>query len=277
MLMVKLWILPVLLFAATAISCSMVEEDRDDCPCWYTIDLTEVDGRVANLQLWLFDKHGKLILNKELQGAPYGKCEVMVKRGSVVCSVWGNVSQKSLLHNDGTINSCYSKADSCSSDPLFNYVAVVDAGTDAVYDTVRLTKEYAAVDFTLKGSILEGGPYELAMRMNTAGRQMNGDFVLGESSIFSSHSDASDGEYRFMFNMMRQKSIEELEVTLLSLADGGRRVVMKFPFGKWLVTSGYDADAPDMEDITMVLDLATGSLYVKTEDWQTLLPVRIEI
>lgn len=275
--MVKLWNLPVLILAALASSCSMIGEDRDECPCWYTIDLTEVDGRVENLRLWLFDHRGNTLESMELDAPPYGKYEVKVERGRVFCSVWGNISEKSRLHDDGTVGSYYSKADSCSSDPLFNYMAVVDADSDLVCDTVRLRKEYAVVNFTLKGTIGSDGPYELETVMSTVGRYLDGGYIRGLSNTYSYSEEIEEGVYKFGFDMMRQENMDELKLRIFSLAGGKKMVVKEFPLGKWLLMSGYDATALDMADISVVLDLAVGQLSVRTEDWQSALHVGIEI
>ena len=80
-LMKKLWIVLVLLSAAIICSCSVVEENRDNCPCWYTIDLTEVDRSMQNLHLWIFDEEGMLICRDSLHKGAYGEYEVKVTYG----------------------------------------------------------------------------------------------------------------------------------------------------------------------------------------------------
>ena len=275
--MKKLWKVPVLLIAAIISACSTIEEDRSLCPCWYTIDLTEVDRSVQNLYLWIFNQDGTMICNDTLQSGSYGKYEVKLDKGESYCYIWGNLIDSTILYNDHSYGSYFIKQDSCSSDPLFHYAKVLNTSGESGCDTVSLNKEYAQVNFTLKGELKVKGQLVMDINMHTRGRYIHGGFVEGNNIIHTFPQRADGDSSLFRFKMMRQESFEDVTATIAAVVDNEKFVVKHFPFGKWLVASGYDARAQNLGDITMELDLALGLLSIKSDHWQSVLPVKIEM
>ncbi|MBR7157818.1 MAG: hypothetical protein IKD16_05420 [Bacteroidales bacterium] len=275
--MKKLWRVPVLLLAAIVSSCSIIEEDRSICPCWYTIDLTEVDRSMQNLHLWVFNQDGILLYCDTLQNGAFGKYEMKLDKGKAFCYIWGNLLDGTILENRGNVNSYFVKAGDCSSDPLFKYSSVFDTSGETGIDTVFMNKEFANVDFTLKGKLKSREQLELRVDMKTVGRYIHGGYMEGENAVLSSAEFLGEDYSLFKFRITRQEHFEQIMATITALVEGDRYLIKYFPLGEWLISAGYDPMATNMADITMELDMALGILSVRTANWQTILPVNIEI
>lgn len=275
--MKKLWRVPVLFLAATVSSCSIIEEDRSICPCWYTIDLTEVDRSMQNLHLWVFNQDGILLYCDTLQNGAFGKYEMKLDKGKAFCYIWGNLLDGTMLENTGNVNSYFVKAGDCSSDPLFQYSSILDTSGETGIDTVFMNKEFAHVDFTLKGELKSREQLELRVDMTTVGRYIHGGYMEGENAVVSSAEFLGEDYSLFKFRITRQEHFEQMSATITARVEDERYLIKHFPLGEWLISAGYDPMATNMADITMELDMALGILSVRTANWQTILPVIIEI
>ena len=267
----------MLLSAAIICSCSTINEDRTKCPCWYTIDFTEVDRRVSNLHLWIFDENGVEICRDSLHGGDYGEYNVELGRGKAYCYVWGNILNSTSLHEKVSLDSYFVKADNCSSDPLYFYAAVMETAREQGYDRVELHKEYARVDFTVKGNIGYKWPLQMEILLQENGRYVNGGFVKEPGSVYANSQILETNNHIFTFIIMRQSSLGGIVARITAVDDGKEAVVKELPFGQWLISAGYDMNARDLEDIKIELDIAMGILSIKCAGWQRVQPVKIEI
>ena len=73
----------------------------------------------------------------------------------------------------------------------------------------------------------------------------------------------SDGSDTFFVNLPRQ-----WDDSLLMKVDTGDKVVKTFPLGQYIRESGYDWNTPDLEDITIDLDIAVTHLSVVIQGWE---------
>ena len=275
--MKRLWNVPVILLAAIICSCSTIEEDRDICPCWYTIDFTEVDRSVQNLHLWIYDENGKLLCRDSLENGAYGRYDVKLERGKAYCYVWGNFSDSTIIFGEPLKDAYFIKADSCSSDPLFHYSKVLQTGAEWGCDTVMLQKEFAILDFTLKGKLEYKEQLQIEIVQSVCGRYVYGGFVEGKSHIYAYPQHLDDDSSQFRLRMMRQSSLDGI-VAIITALDGDERVVIReFPLGEWLDALGYDMNAKNLADIVVELDLAIGDVSIMVDNWQVVLPGKIEI
>ncbi len=276
-IVMKLWRVPVLLSAAVICSCSSITEDRNQCPCWYTIDFTEVDRSVQNLHFWIYDDDGVLMCRDSLYSGEYGKYKVELGRGIAHCYVWGNISHSTAIYDKPASDSYFVKADSCSSDPLYHCSKVMDTDGEDGYHAVILHKEHARVEFVIKGNIKYKEELQLELDMPENGRFVNGDFIRESGSIYAYPQIMDNNNHIFKFTIMRQSLLHGIIARITAVVEGKRVLVKEFPLGEWLILSGYDMSSRDLEDIVVELDMSIGALCVRCAGWESVLSVKIEI
>lgn len=273
----KLWNVPVLLLAAIICSCSTIKEERSLCPCWYTIDFTEVDRSLQHLYLWIFNQEGILLCCDTLSGEEYGKYNVKLDKDKAYCYVWGNISQNSCWNESQDMNSYFTKADSCSSDPLFHYAKVLDTSDETGGEIVVLQKEYALVELVVKGKFEYSQQLQLEIIQPERGRYLHGGFVEGKSVIYAEPELLESDFSKFEFRMMRQSSLDGIIATITALRGDKRVVLKKIPLGEWLENFGYNIRAKNMADIKIEMDLAVGIVSIMIDNWQIVLPENVEM
>lgn len=265
------------LSVALICACSDIKENRSVCPCWYTVDLTGVRQDVRNLHFWFFDDKDRLLYRDSLSGGVYEKYNVELTRGRVRCCIWGNLSEGTLLDDDGTPNSTLLKVGDLSSDSLFHYFKELDATSEFCNDTVRLKKEYAVVDFIVKGDIISDDHLQLRINSTTGGRYIDGRFIEENVSTVSLPVEEKESFSKFCFRLMRQRSLRRVGAQIYAWQDGVVKLVKELPLGVWLEESGYNMSADNLADISVELDFVTSTVTVKMGAWQVTKPVDFEI
>ena len=262
---------------ALAISCSTIEEDRMGCPCMYRIDFSKVDTQIGNLYLWFFDSKGKPLLMDTLASSEYGDIyEVGLKRGTVGFYVWGNVLENTLLENQFTSDPFLRKGGGFRADPLYSYRKSLDTAGEDGSDVVIVRKEYADLGIILKGGAGQECGFVVRLDCGTSGRYVDGRFLEEDVSLFAPLAEG-DGSCSASFRLMRQKSLRELRMSICREDDLEFCVLDDFPVGELALASGYDMEADDLQDITVVADISAGTVVLRTEDWETVIYVDVRL
>jgi hypothetical protein len=133
---------------------------------------------------------------------------------------------------------------------------------------VTLHKEYCMLTVSMKASFgAAARPYRIRLEGNVSGCLMDGTPAEGLFSCFSSPS--AGGLCHLNVPRQRDGSLR-LEVHFLDSDE-----VRSFPVGKYILDSGYDWTAPDLEDVDVEMDFSRSSLTVGTSKWKKTLSFEI--
>lgn len=262
---------------AVLISCSTIEEDRKGCPCWYTIDFSQVDTQIEKLYLWFFDQDGAPLLRDTLDSSQYGDIyEVELKRGNVGFYVWGNVLDNTTLESPFTSDPFLKKGEGPHADPLYSYNKILDTGGEGGNDVVIVKREYADLEIVLKGGTVEGSGFWIKLDCGTSGRYVDGRFLEQAISLLAEASEESNG-YSAGFRLLRQSSLQQLKMSVCRSPEAGNYFIEDFPIGELMLECGYDMSGDNLQDIMVVVDVSAGRVILCTEDWETIIYVDIRL
>ena len=256
-------------------------EDRSDCPSWFSLNFSQVDPNIKQLHIWFTDNDsGEMLLVDTVYSSQYNNYyEVTLPRvDHLKCYVWGNINSSTVLTEDYSVNTSLIKKDNVSSDSLFFYCSEpMSTRKEFVYDTVRLNKEFANIDFILIGTPQKGDDINIDVECTTHGQYIDRRFIYGTSHILVDDKETIEGNSLFRFRLNRQENLEELKVKIQGKVDGNDVVIESFPLGAFLIKSNYNMTTINLKDVTVILDLSYNLVNIKIEDWVTIYPVDIEI
>ena len=263
---------------AFIISCTSIKEDRRECPCWFSVDFSKVSHDIENIHLWLFDEDGELLKRDTLSVPDYNNvCEIELKRGTVGFYVWGNIS------GDTEINKPFSRGaslkivkDSSHADCLFRYSNLLDTSGEEGYDTVWMHKEHLNLEIVLEGGTVAGEEFFIQLYCGTSGRYLDGGFT-NTGNIVRTKLESKNGNYAANFRIWRQRSLEELKMSIFSKGTNSSCIVEEFRLGEYILKSGYDMSEEELKDLKVLLDISSDRIIIETDKWQIVMPVKIEL
>ena len=253
--------------AALLLSCS-IREDRTECPCFLTLDLAGVesaslmDAGVDSLVVTICAEDGfyakeafRLRDNVQEYSAAVPKSRVDVL---VACGTGNHRFDPSGVH--------IPEGSECPVLYLFGETFVADAGD--MRRTVSLHRNYCMLSVSMKTSFgARARPYRISLEGNVSGYLMDGTPEEGFFNCFSSPS--SDGLCRLRIPRQLDASLR-LEIDFLDTGE-----VRTFPVGEYILDSGYDWKAPDLEDISLEMDFSRSSLTFTISKWKKTLSYEI--
>ena len=239
-------LLPVLLVP----SCS-VKEDRSACPCALTIELTSLPVRPVVL---------------DVAGEGFSLTEVVhadtvlvlpVPKGELTVSAVGGA----LAEGDGSIHIPLGE----EAPPFYLFYADVStAASEQVVLPVLLHKQFCTLELLFSGPSGYGPPFEVEVEGPVSGWLPSGEPLVLSSESGASFSrrllPGSDG--RATLRLPRQGDDSLLMHIVFS-----DRIVRTFALGSYIAASGYDWTAPDLEDLTLRVDISVTSVTVSTDLW----------
>lgn len=257
---VKLSAVVLALLTMMSVACS-VKEKRCDCPCYLMMDFSKVDSvSVPSVSIGMHSADG-FQKTMELGCEKYGRPLVVeVPRSDIFINAVSD--DRGLFGAHGLV---IPQGEQCP--PLYMHSSKVNTEKDTVTDTVVLHKNYCALSV---GMIADGKsqPFQIGVKGNVCGyeddgRPMGGDFLV----IHSLPAGNLD-----VINLPRQK---DSSLSLQILDDG--QVVREFALGEYMVSSGYDWTAPDLEDVEVKVDFALAEVAIRINEWETRYVYGVEI
>ena len=224
-------------------SCS-IKENRAECPCALTLELTGLPVRPVVLGV---------------VGEGYSFTEVIhtdtvlvlpVPKGELAVSSVGGA----LAEGDWSVRIPVGE----EAPPLYLFHADVSAGDEQVVLPVLLHKQFCTLELLFKGPPGYGPPFEVAVEGAFGGWQPDGSPAPG---AFSRRLlPGSDG--RAVLRLPRQGDDSLLMHIVFS-----DQVVRTFALGSYIAASGYDWSAADLEDLTLHVDISVTSVTITTDLW----------
>ncbi len=240
-----------LLCVLLTVSCS-VKEDRTDCPCSLFVELESLPPS-AKAQL-SFSSEGFYDSRTALQDT---SLMVQVPKTDVLVLAISGASPG----DDGRVR--IPLGFECP--PLHLFAGEVDARGERAELTARLHKHYCLLELEFSGPPGWGEPYWTEIRGEVNGIEMDGSPSEGE---FSCRLDSG-----FSCRLPRQ-SPDRLLWLDIAMPD---RVVRTFNLARFMLDAGYDWTAPDLEDMTLHIDLSVSEISFRTDNWSTVIPIAFEI
>lgn len=276
-------------------SCS-IKEDRNGCPCWMTVDLSDVaesrwkspevqsniehqdvtkspesrSNVAENVLLRLRGNSDEDVVEYEYQmteavRADAGTLEYEVPRGSVgVSAVAFSRRGTGRAGNDGDeIRIPVGE----QMDSLYGFFKMYHTRCESVLCDVELHKEFCTVSFTL-GEEGYSSPYDIEVWGNVAGvsawdlMPLDGDFLFAPS--------LENGVYQVRVPRQVDNSLE-----LVMLEDS--EIVDQLPLGEYIARSGYDWAAEDLADVSVALDLEMQQVMITVSGWDGVVVMDIVI
>lgn len=248
------------------LSCT-VKEDRAECPCFLTIDMGGVEsaglmGAGADSLVVQVGSEGDFYVREAFHLRDniqeYTVAIPKTRTGVLVTCAAGR-----LVHDRGGIHipegsECpvvYMSADSFAA----------DAGE--MRRTVSLHRNYCVLTVRMKTSFnAQARPYRIMLEGNVSGYLMDGS---PEEGFFSSFSSSSGGPCHLRIPRQRDGSLR----LVLDFPDSGE--IRSFPIGEYILDSGYDWSAPDLEDIDVEMDFSRSSITFTISKWKKTLSFEI--
>ena len=297
-------------------SCS-IKEDRDGCPCWMTVDLSDVaESRWKSPEVQSgIDYHSvtkslksrsnvaenillRLRGNSDEDAVEYeyqmteevkvssGALEYEVPRGTIGVSV---IEMPDRVGHDGIAG--YDGDEiripvGEQMDSLYGFFKMYHTRCESVLCDVDLHKEFCTVSFTL-GDEGYSSPYDIEVWGNVAGvsawdlMPVKGDFRYAPVQ--------KNGVYQVRVPRQEDNS---LELVMLEMPDqvgragrspvgagddGERTVVDRLPLGEYIARSGYDWTAENLEDAHIALDLENQQVMITVSGWDGVVVMDIVI
>ena len=267
---IYIMIMTVMMF----LSSCFVKEDRDECPCWMTV---EMPGQVRHDSAVILRLHGNYDEGamdyaykiSESIKADVGILEYEVPRGSVGVSV---VNPARLAVPVGE-----------QMDSLYGFFKMYHTRCESVKCDIELHKEFCTVSFTLVDEHYES-PYDIEVRGNVSG--VSPWDLVPVSGAFKYAPVAEEGVYRLRIPRQVDASLELVMLEMPGQAgydgvrtedDGERAVVSRLPLGEYIIRSGYDWSATDLSDVSVALDLEKQQVMVTVSGWDEIVVMDVVI
>ena len=273
-------------------SCS-IKEDRDGCPCWMTVNLSDfVESRWKSPEVQSNIEHQDVTKSPEsrsnvaenvllrLRGnsdedaveyeyqmteavrADAGTLEYEVPRGSVGVSA---VNPVRLTIPVGE-----------QMDSLYGFFKMYHTRCESVLCDVELHKEFCTVSFTL-GEDGYTSPYDIEVWGNVAG--VSAWDLMPLKGKFRYAPVQKNGVYQVRVPRQEDNSLEMVMLEMPDQVehDGERVVVDRLPLGEYIARSGYDWTAEDLADVNVALDLEMQQVMITVSGWDGVVVMDIVI
>lgn len=283
-------------------SCS-IKEDRDGCPCWMTVDLSDVaESRWKSPEVQSsIDYHSvtkslksrsnvaenillRLRGNSDEDAVEYeyqmteevkvssGALEYEVPRGAVGVSA---VNPVRLTIPVGE-----------QMDSLYGFFKMYHTRCESVLCDVELHKEFCTVSFTL-GDEGYSSPYDIEVWGNVAG--VSAWDLMPVKGEFRYAPVQKNGVYQVRVPRQVDNSLEMVMLEMPDQVghdgrspvragdDGERTVVDRLPLGEYIARSGYDWTAEDLADVNVALDLEMQQVMITVSGWDGVVVMDIVI
>lgn len=245
-------------------SCS-VKEVRDGCPCLLRLDLDEVvEGGVFTRAVTTMGPCTDRPIGQEMinvpvyEGIGYERSVPRrLVRASVVCGFKNSVFRSDTLRVGNDM----------PADPIMAFAVSRECAGETELVHVSLHKQFCRMTFDIEGED-DLSSYPFALRVRAACNGLNLYDLQPVDGEFSAIAQENpDGKLSLI--VPRQKD-NELSLELLdedSLSRGEEVVVWTMDIGRKLASSGYDWNDPDLDDVTVRIDLSHVTFSLGVVPW----------
>ena len=235
-------LLPTLFLLA---SCS-VKEDRTSCPCALVLELSSLPASPVVL-----GAAGEGFSCTEVVHSDTLLVLPVPKTSELDISAVGGA----LAEGDGSIRIPEGE----EAPPLYLFHATVSTVAEQVTVPVLLRKEFCRLELIFTGPSGYGPPFEVEVEGSFCGWLPDGRPAPG---LFS-HRLLPGSDGHAALRLPRQGDDSLLMHIVFS-----DQVVRTFALGYYIGASGYDWTDPDLEDLTLHVDISVTSVTISTDLWE---------
>lgn len=270
---IKRYVTTVLGFAAvllSAQSCDTIWQDRDKCPAVISVATEGLPPSLGILDIWLFDSDGTLAAKDTVATGISGYVKrIKVKRsGRMGCYIWGGIGGNTKSGTGGEESSFLWNTGTATADSLRFFGEEFSAAGDEVAVNPVMHKYFASVDVKFV-SVAPDENISIDLTGNSCGYTTAGKVLGGE--LFQRNICTAAAGCGFV--LLRHTDPERLRMNL-SFGEGLMEP-FEFKLGHYLAEMRYDMESPDMEDITLIFDLAEMKTFIQFGNWTMTVPVEI--
>lgn len=242
-------------------ACS-VKENRSECPCFLIVDFSETE--VTEMKYAEVNAAGQegFLYEAEIPASQYGERHVIaVPRTGVFLNVsYG--SESSFSPEKGFVI-----APGRNFPPLYLYSSYLDTNAETVKAKVKMHKEHCRINIRMKAA--SGSyPFSILVKGDVCGVGIDGLPVPGPFS----YAPTMDGDGSCSVIVPRQTSSSlTLEIV------GENDVLRVFSIGEYIIESGYDWTAENLEDVDVVIDYAKTEISFSVNGWEKTVHFDVEI
>jgi len=239
------------LAVAVMASCS-VKEDRSDCPCWLTVDLSETNGAYVQLKAWcpapVFSESIPRSQRDDFH-------EYRVPRGQVRLSAYRETPG---LFLEGDVLSI---TEGSQMDSLFASTTLVNTDAEFAHETIRLHKNFATVSVIFKDEE-NGRPADCRLDVSGTVAGINVQTLAPVPGRFSCMAEQPQ-EGGFAFRVPRQ-----MDADLNAALYGHDGILMEsYPVGWLIQQSGFDWNKTELSDVEILVDTPTATFTITVKEW----------
>lgn len=251
----------VLFAAAAIIMCSLlgctVKEDRDNCPSILILDMRrawDAAGRSGFGDLVVCVR-GDDFDYSETVAPGAEECRITVPREMLVVDVYGVEGMSARKYVSGGFHAEPGE----EFPPLWRFSGVVEVSGERAGMGVSLHKDFCRMLISVNEiDDRSVSPYVLDFTSGVDGVLPGG--VISENVLSFSINPGAGNEVAVRIPRQKDGSLR-LD---LDSGDGVRRF---FPVGGYIISSGYDWTAEDLDDITMKIDYSLTSVNASISGW----------
>ena len=229
--------------ALVVLSCS-VKENRSACPCTLLLEMYDLPVT-------------PVVLNVEGEG--YAHTQIVHADTVLALAVPKGVMSVSAV--GGTLpdgDGCVRIPEGEQAPRLMLFHADVPTETEQVTLPVLLRKQFCSLELVFSGPPGFGPPFEVEVEGTVDGWFRDGRPSSGAFSFRLSPGE--DG--RCTVRLPRQE-----DDSLLMHVVFADEVIRTFALGTYIAASGYDWSAPDLDDVTLHVDISFTSVTLSTDLW----------
>lgn len=241
---------PGLLILSLLCSCTVLE-DRDSCPCLLHLDVDESVADVTDsVRIWV--QGDGFSFSAGLSSARYaeGITVTVTSRSGVNIAVMDASSAEN--SPDGSLE--IPAGSQCPE--LYDFRSFCDTSSETAEEHICLHKNHCRVLVSFPEAT--DGQYAVGVAGNVCGYSFMGSCIGGDFACVPCRT----GDGRLMFCIPRQKD-SGLNMKI-GTDEGFTRV---FALGNYIVESGYDWSAADLEDVEVDVDYAASQVRLHFEGW----------
>lgn len=235
----------ILLSALLLVSCS-IKEDRTSCPCALVLELSSLPVSPVVLGV-----AGEGFACTEVVHSDTLLVLSVPKTAELAISAVGGA----LAEGDGSIRIPEGE----EAPPLYLFHATFSTVAEQVTVPVLLRKQFCRLGLNFTGPPGYGPPFEVEVEGAFSGWLPDGSPSPGHFT----HRLLPGSDGHAMLRLPRQG-----DDTLLMHIVFSDQIVRTFALGNYIAASGYDWTAPDLEDLTLHVDISVTSVTISTDLWE---------
>lgn len=231
-------------------ACS-IKENRSGCPCRLFLDLTDVDtSLIEEVELRAISSDG-FLLSERIASRDFGAAYMLEVPRRMM---WLNAlyAEGGVLVGEKGVT--IPLGEECP--PLYMWVSYLNTDCEGLWDRVVMRKNHCVISIYVEDS--ENFGFSLAVSGNVNGYSVNGRPSPGEFRVVARVDEKG---------LCRICVPRQMDASLTLELHDDTKVQKSFALGEYVIESGYDWAAPDLEDLTVGIDYSLTKIALSVQGW----------